>query len=559
MDRRLISINLVVIFLITLLLGNIVYGYDVVDDGRDYSIVLFEGDSVPSAPSYETFTFLGWKVAHREGYINPSETIKWYMPGDIVTEEEVILQAEYLDNKGTTVAIKLIGNGGKTEEDSEYIVTLASAWQLSSYRIQQNPFSRLGYDFVEYNTQANGNGTSYNGGGTLENGGTYLYNLYAQWEANEAFDDEEFWGDGAEEDTDIDFGEEGTEEDTDITTEENLKPELTGNVYIAGDVAVGQTLTVDVTELQYVGTEQALNYKWYVNGNLISGATTSSYAITDNEIGKTITVVVSCDNNRGEISSAQTIAVPKKIAEGTYSKTYSLLCTNIREQTLVLADFELPQDIKGASFEGIIEEATGDTDILSYYDGDSFTLSSGTLPEKTVSWTVRISSDNYQDIEATVTVITMDSNIVLVDNFVTGATLVLIKGGEGEGYTYNEMPAYRIGRYESLSVEEADSLGYPTLAGITSVYGILIEGEVEYEEAVNAIVSTVTPADVIEETHDVNGTGSVNIADAGVTFACYNKAYSYYDNLKLYLASDVDGNLKVDVNDFASIVAFYRD
>lgn len=153
----------------------------------------------------------------------------------------------------------------------------------------------------------------------------------------------------------------------------------------------------------------------------------------------------------------------------------------------------------------------------------------------------------------------MDSNIVLVDNFVTGATLVLIKGGEGEGYTYNEMPTYRIGRYESLSVEEADSLGYPTLAGITSVYGILIEGEVEYEEAINAIVSTVTPADVIEETYDVNGTGSVNIADAGVVFACYNKAYSYYNNLGLYLASDVDGNLKVDVNDFASIVAFYRD
>ncbi len=88
----------------------------------------------------------------------------------------------------------------------------------------------------------------------------------------------------------------------------------TGAPVISGTAQVGETLTVDVSG---IGDEDGLTnvsyiYQWQADGADISGATGSSYTLTDADVGKVISVTVSFTDNRGHaesLTSAATEAV----------------------------------------------------------------------------------------------------------------------------------------------------------------------------------------------------------------------------------------------------------
>ncbi len=88
-------------------------------------------------------------------------------------------------------------------------------------------------------------------------------------------------------------------------------PELDGTPGISGTVQYGQTLTVTPNVTSVPGITGTLSYKWKANGTIIAGATGSTYTLTANELGKTI----SCDIT----SNAQTGTLSATIA-GTVSK-----------------------------------------------------------------------------------------------------------------------------------------------------------------------------------------------------------------------------------------------
>lgn len=161
-----------------------------IPEGNHYSITVSNGDVAPPTPQHNNYIFVGWKVTEGQGFIHPNNVLNWYMPGDVVDIESdnIILQASYLNDNRTSVAIALHGNGGVTEENSKYYITLASTHRLSLYDISQKSFVRDGYKFNGYNSTPSGDGTNYTYDDHLnDDGSSFVYNLYAQWERIEPY------------------------------------------------------------------------------------------------------------------------------------------------------------------------------------------------------------------------------------------------------------------------------------------------------------------------------------------------------------------------------------
>lgn len=78
------------------------------------------------------------------------------------------------DDEGNFNGVIYDGNGGKTNDGS-------STWSVTSTTVYKNPFSYDGHEFVDWNTKADGSGTTYKVGDSIsypEHGNT---RLYAQW------------------------------------------------------------------------------------------------------------------------------------------------------------------------------------------------------------------------------------------------------------------------------------------------------------------------------------------------------------------------------------------
>lgn len=150
--------------------------YIYIEDTWNYSVELSGIATVPSVPENDVFIFVGWH--------DISTMDVWYRPGDVLDAgTSTTLDAYYLSDNGSTVAVLIDGNGAKTESGSKYHFSYVSSESLSMYRLPTAPFTYNGHSLKGYNTSANGSGTSYNAGGSI-NGDRILYNLYAQWQDN---------------------------------------------------------------------------------------------------------------------------------------------------------------------------------------------------------------------------------------------------------------------------------------------------------------------------------------------------------------------------------------
>jgi hypothetical protein len=91
-----------------------------------------------------------------------------------------------------------------------------------------------------------------------------------------------------------------------------MRPKLTGTVSIDGTAEVGQTLTADTASL---GGDGDISYRWLRGDTAadaktrIDGATSQSYLITDDDLGKLIRVRVRRAGNSGSVTSYVTEAV----------------------------------------------------------------------------------------------------------------------------------------------------------------------------------------------------------------------------------------------------------
>lgn len=92
-------------------------------------------------------------------------------------------------------------------------------------------------------------------------------------------------------------------------------PLMGGVVSVSGTAKYGETLTADVTGITYTPntTENVPTYMWYRDGVAIEGATNESYTLTEDDIGKTLTVMVIADGTHaaGSVTSAATAPVAK--------------------------------------------------------------------------------------------------------------------------------------------------------------------------------------------------------------------------------------------------------
>jgi len=77
----------------------------------------------------------------------------------------------------------------------------------------------------------------------------------------------------------------------------------TGEVVIVGELLQGQTLTADSSTLADADGLGALSYQWQADGVDISGATEGSYTLTQDEVGRSITVTVTYTDGFGTLES----------------------------------------------------------------------------------------------------------------------------------------------------------------------------------------------------------------------------------------------------------------
>ncbi len=114
----------------------------------------------------------------------------------------------------------------------------------------------------------------------------------------------------------------------------NVNDAPTGSVTIQGSATQGQTLTAtnSLADLDGLGT---VSYQWRSGGTAITGATTSTYVLTQEDVGKAITVAASYTDGHGALESVTSGAVA--VSAG---KTVDLLAYSWKAHTL-LSDVSL--------------------------------------------------------------------------------------------------------------------------------------------------------------------------------------------------------------------------
>ena len=181
----------------------------------------------------------------------------------------------------------------------------------------------------------------------------------------------------------------------------NVNDAPTGSVSITGTATQGQTLTASHTlaDVDGLGT---VSYQWKSGGVNISGATGSTYTLTQSEVGKAITVVASYTdggNTSESLSSSATSSVGNVNDAPTGSVTIS--GTARQGQTLTASNSLVDLDGIPASGAGVISyQWNADGVGIFGAKGMNYTLTQGQIG-KVISVTA-----SYTDLQGTAETVT---------------------------------------------------------------------------------------------------------------------------------------------------------
>lgn len=137
--------------------------------------------TLPNTVDNENCTYIGWT----EDFHTPESMI--YLPGEKISlNESTALNLVYTQNTRDYTYLQAIynGNGGADKAGAKIKTTLASNGNLVLY--DEDIFSRSDYDFVGWNTSADGSGTSYTPNQIITAETSEHIRLYAQWKKQTA-------------------------------------------------------------------------------------------------------------------------------------------------------------------------------------------------------------------------------------------------------------------------------------------------------------------------------------------------------------------------------------
>ena len=132
---------------------------------------------------------------------------------------------------------------------------------------------------------------------------------------------------------------------------------LTGTVSITGSLKYDETLTASVTDTNNTGT---LSYQWRRNGDDIASATNSTYKVSENDIGYTLSVVVTSSVETGSIVGTASGVITK--ADGPIAPTgiTAVACTTEANNDGVLKGVTTEMEYKLSSLSGWVDGTGAD-------------------------------------------------------------------------------------------------------------------------------------------------------------------------------------------------------
>ena len=134
-------------------------------------------------------------------------------------------------------------------------------------------------------------------------------------------------------------------------------PALTGTVSITGSLKFDETLTASVTDTNNTGT---LSYQWRRNGSDIASATNSTYKVSENDIGYTLSVKVSSSVETGSIIGTASGVIAK--ADGPIAPTgiTAVACTTEANNDGVLKGVTTEMEYKLSTLSGWVDGTGAD-------------------------------------------------------------------------------------------------------------------------------------------------------------------------------------------------------
>ena len=161
------------------------------------------------------------------------------------------------------------------------------------------------------------------------------------------------------------------------TAVQNVNDSPTGSASITGTATQGQTLTAVTSSIADSDGLGSFSYQWLRDGSTISGATSSTYALTSDDVGAAVSVRISYTDSQGTaetVTSASTSSVKDVIVEsvGAFSVTNSGMSAS------PVLDFYLDA-AKDPGGDGV-----GSLDVVLNFDPteasyDSFSFASGLI------------------------------------------------------------------------------------------------------------------------------------------------------------------------------------
>ncbi len=208
----------------------------------------------------------------------------------------------------------------------------------------------------------------------------------------------------------------------------NVNDAPTGGVAISGDAIEDETLTADTSALVDEDGLGTFSYVWKADDTAITGATSSTYTLTQAEVGKAITVEVSYTDQQGT-AEALTSAATESVANVNDAPAGDVIITGdaVEDQTLTVSNTLADEDGLGTLTYQWLRDGTEITDAI----GETYTL---TQADVGAAISVRASYTDQQGTAEAVTSATTES-VANVNDAPTGGVTISGTATEDEVLT----------------------------------------------------------------------------------------------------------------------------